>query len=549
MSFPSRFLQKHNQQESAILSVLVVVSLALFANKAAQIDDPLFIWQHLARQPLDPFGFSVNWFGVEEPAIEVMKNPPLGPYFLSVIGTLFGWDVITLHLAFILPALGFVFGVYRLGPRFGVPPLEATLLSFFSPAVLVSSTTLMPDVMAAALWVWALVAWMRGVDEHRWQFLLAGAAAATLAGLTKYVGLAVVLLMLVYLLATKRRLDRSLLYLLIPVCVMVGYNGVTEYLYGRSMVVDAIAYARSGQGFPREGPWKVPTTLAFIGGCAGVALLFPLLLKRRRLLLGLFCTAVAMTAVPLCFSDLLLGDDPFWLETSLQFLLWCSVGGFVLLLPVIELVERWSRESLLLAVWIYGVFVFAAFFNWSINAKTILLLVPPLVVLVLRQRERMESQQQWSMKRVAPVVLTGLMGLAIAWGDVSFANSARSAANEIHRIVQAEERGKQVWFQGHWGFQYYMQAAGFHAQTAGESGLEGADILVIPAKNTNLFGIEREKVKSYKILTVPFQTIVTTVDPWRKAGFYSDFMGFLPFAFGAVADEKYYIFFLKRAGE
>lgn len=529
-----------------MLFAVVVLSLSLFAGKAVHIDDPLFIWmaQQIARSPFDPFGFSVNWFGVEESAIEVMKNPPLASYYLAAVGASCGWDETTLHLAFILPALALLLGVYRLALRLTVPPFESALLVFFSPAVFVSSTALMPDVMMTAFWVWALVFWIAGVDHGRRRDLLLGAVAAALASLTKYFGFAVVPVMLAYSLIKEGTGGRSAAYLLLPFLLMIAYNAATDAIYGRPMLADAFSYARLGQEVMREGPWRAPTTLAFIGGCAGVAFVLPSLLAQRRLLVWLAGVSVFMTAVPVFFSNIVWGGDPFWLETAVQFVVWCAVGGFIMLLPVIPLVEDRSAETRLLALWIFGVFVFTAFLNWSVNAKTILPLVPPLVILVLRERERLRKRSASRFQTIVPLALSALMGFVIAWGDLSIANSARKSIEEIRKIIPAHVPAERVWFQGHWGFQYYMQQAGYHAQTLSQLDLKGADVLVIPAKNTNLFGVEKEKVTSHTILNIPLKTLATTVDPARKAGFYTDFMGYLPFAIGRVPDEKYYILFL-----
>src|SRR5438270_5558613 len=47
----------------ALLVVVTTAALAPFLNKAFHIDDPLFLWmaQQIAKHPLDPYGFEVNW--------------------------------------------------------------------------------------------------------------------------------------------------------------------------------------------------------------------------------------------------------------------------------------------------------------------------------------------------------------------------------------------------------------------------------------------------------------------------------------------------------
>ena len=66
-------------------------------------------------------------------------------------------------------------------------PLLATVIAIFTPAFLVSSTTLMCDVLMLTFWIWALVLWERALasEQSRWQFVGAGVLAG-LAVLTKY---------------------------------------------------------------------------------------------------------------------------------------------------------------------------------------------------------------------------------------------------------------------------------------------------------------------------------------------------------------------------
>jgi hypothetical protein len=68
--------------------VATLVILAPFVTRAMTMDDPLFIWtaQHLQQHPTDPFGFSVNWFGVPQSMLLNVQNPPLASYWLALAG-------------------------------------------------------------------------------------------------------------------------------------------------------------------------------------------------------------------------------------------------------------------------------------------------------------------------------------------------------------------------------------------------------------------------------------------------------------------------------
>src|SRR5436190_12967367 len=68
------------------LSVLLLAPLLVFLKRPFHIDDPLFIWvaRHIQTDPLNPYGFAVNWYGFSMPMSEVTKNPPLASYYIAL---------------------------------------------------------------------------------------------------------------------------------------------------------------------------------------------------------------------------------------------------------------------------------------------------------------------------------------------------------------------------------------------------------------------------------------------------------------------------------
>ena len=185
----------------------VVVVLELFSGKAFTIDDPLFLWlgAHLQTNPLDFFGFAVNWYGVEQPMYEITKNPPLGGYYVALAAQLFGWSEVALHRAFLLPAAVAAGLTYSLARRLCSRPFEAALIGVATPAFLVSSTNIMCDTLTLALFCGSLRCWIAGLDRDRWTWLLAASILACLAFLTKDFALSLVPLFLAHGWATKGR--------------------------------------------------------------------------------------------------------------------------------------------------------------------------------------------------------------------------------------------------------------------------------------------------------------------------------------------------------
>jgi len=132
----------------------------------------------------------------------------------------------------------------------------------------------------------------------------------------------------------------------------------------------------------------------------------------------------------------------------------------------------------------------------------------------------------------------------VAWGDCSLAGAGRTGA----QLVGAElaGRGVPIWFEGHWGFQYYMERHGGQAVDLEHPQCRPGDYLVLPSNNSSVVGVPPglrwEIVHS---LQPPSCRWVTTMNRDVRAGFYADYMGPLPFVFGDVPPEEYNVLELK----
>ncbi|MGO8764389.1 MAG: ArnT family glycosyltransferase [Limisphaerales bacterium] len=148
------------------LAWLTAALLLPFCAKPFNLDDPLFIWvaKQIQAHPADPFGFTVNWGLTAIPMWKATENPPLACYYLALAGGLLGWSEVALHLAFILPAVGVVLGTHRLARHFCGSPMLAALAALCTPVFMISSLTLMSDVLMLAFWVWAVIFWVEGLN-------------------------------------------------------------------------------------------------------------------------------------------------------------------------------------------------------------------------------------------------------------------------------------------------------------------------------------------------------------------------------------------------
>ncbi len=424
------------------VAIITIVCLAPFANKAFHIDDPLFIWvaKQIQTNPTDFYGFSVNWYGWDMPMTKITQNPPLASYYIALIASLFGWSEVVMHLAFLVPAVAAALGTYYLAQRLCTRPVPAALAAVLTPGFLVSSTNIMCDTMMLAFWVWAVFLWMRGIEKNNFSNLFFAAVLVAVCALTKYFGIALLPLLFVYSLIKKRNLGVWVLYLLVPVIILAGYQWLTYSLYGRGLLSDAAGYATGYN--PRQGlKWlyRGLTGLFFTGGCIATAVFYiPVLWSKRVLISNIVLTILFVLA--LSFIGKI---DKFSIKDAanvkwdflIQAGLMAAAGVNILWLIGADFWKSRNAESLLLLFWIIGTFIFAAFINWTGNARSILPMIPAVGILLMRRIDQYKNKtaKRTDMWRLAwPLVPAAVVALLVCWADYTWANTARSAASSIH---------------------------------------------------------------------------------------------------------------------
>ena len=532
-----------------LLVLATALSLVPFAGKAFHVDDPLFLWtaRQVQSHPADFYGFRVNWYGTDMAMAGVTKNPPVAAYYLAAAAALAGWGETALHLAFLLPAIAAVLGTFVLARGLCTHPALAALLALLTPAFVVSATSVMSDIMLVAFWVWAAALWVRGLERPSPASLAGAACLVALAALTKYYGATLVPLLLAHGWARRRGAGRWALWLLLPLGALAAYQWAALSLYGSGLLFDAGSYAgafRARAGVPLWASGAA--ALAFAGGgLATVAFFAPWCWSRRAVGGSAATVAAALLAVVGAGSlggHPLVGPDGLRWMLVAQLGLWMLGGLAVAALAVVDLWHRRDAGSLLLGLWVLGTLAFAGFLNWSVNARTILPMAPAAAILLVRRLEQRGAlgpgRARWPL--LLPFAAGAGLALWVAQADYALANSARQAAAVVHRL---DGRGPgPLWFEGHWGFQYYMEAAGGRAVDWGGARPAPGETLVVPDNNTNTFLMPRGSVSLLRVVEVPSPAVMATMNRAVGAGFYSDVWGPLPFAVGRVPPERYYVF-------
>lgn len=547
---PGDILLDENKRRTAsffIIAFVVFICLLPFANRAFNIDDPLFIWtaKQIQIHPADFYGFQVNWYGTEMPMYEIQKNPPLVSYYIALIMSLFGSGEIVLHIAFLLPSIATALGIYSLARKLCSQPLLATLISIMTPAFLVSSNTIMCDLIMLFFWVWAVFFWIQGLETNKKYYLLCSGIFVSLSFLSKYYGICLVPLLFVYAFAKERSLGRWVLHLFIPLLVVGLYCWVTHLLYGYAHFFDIFSYAKEVRNL--EGKDSISKTiigLAFAGGGFFSVLFFwPFLWRKATavwiILIVLFSAFLAATPTigHLLFEDM-------HLALIVQIATFMMVGLSLLFLAIDDLFKHKNPAALFIFLWVLGTLIFAFFINWTVNIRTILPVVPVLGILVMRRIESKSGRSRFAHDRllIYPLLISTILSLSIVWADYCFANSSQKAARLISdKYISGKEN---VWFQGHWGFQYYMEKSGGKPIDFKQPiKIAEGDIIVIPSPNQNTNIIPPPKHIFNTIETIQLRDCnwISIMNYKNGAGFYSSMYGSVPFAFGPAEPETYEI--------
>lgn len=541
------FLAGRRWARLLFLAGLTALTLLPFTGKALHIDDPMYVWaaKQIRDKPLDPYGFDVNWYGHSMRMSEVMKNPPLTSYYMAAVGTAFGWGDRTLHLAFLVPAILVVLGTFLLAKRLCRRPLLAGICTLFTPVFLVSSTNLMSDVVMLAFWVFAVHFWLPGEKGTSALRLLTSGILIACSALSKYYGMALIPLLLVYSLLESRRPKWTIAYLLVPIAILGVYQWATHDLYGRGLLFDAAAYA--GDTPSQWGKWSPARAiigLAFTGGCLGAVCLFPLWTWPRwtwfagAAMAGAVLAAVAVTGA-IAGSVLPEYVGSVWMRAGLLGL-FATAGFSLLALGVADIVTRREPVSWLLCLWVLGTFLFAAGVNWTTNGRSILPMVPAAAILIARRVESRRPGSAPSARRTVSVAAcAAMLAVGVAYADLEYAHTNKVAAWWICQRHMGPSH--DLVFQGHWGFQYYMEALGAKAFDTDTTVLRPGDILAVPQHNSNVTPPqETDSLRILEVMNVPSSRWIATMR--MGAGFYADGYGPLPFAVGKVPPEPYHIY-------
>lgn len=531
-----------------IATALPVLLLLPFLNKAFHIDDLVYIYvaQHILDAPFDPYGFELlgTWMH------DITKNPPGHSYYLSVFGFIFGWSEPAMHFAMLFPTAFASLGIYFLARRLCGHPLFATCLCVLTPGFLVSASNVMCEPLMLTCYTWSIVFWMRGLDEERWGWLVLGTVVLCLGILTKFIVVTALPLMAAYTILRERRLSPKLVLIVgVPVLLLLVYDATMYTLYEKSTFLEAVSYstAYSLSSTSRLSLDSVFIGMTFVGGCA-LPVVFAVLARLKRFESGAFAlVAVCVGTVTIMVG----GFDPLYTlyerggirwNFFAQTVVFGSAGVLLLAFTALDLARRRDPDSVLLALLVFGIFLFSVGINWTVNARSILPMIPALTIIALRHMEQKDTAALPNLITSTSVVFGVILTSLVNYGDYRHSGDARIAADMVTNLDGAEPGA--VWFDGKSGFRYYMTQKGFRpvvfmpsASTWSDLGIESDDLIVVYESQRSLSVADRF-VASEEQVIVGRNTLVATLNTQLGAGFYDGHQGPLPYYFGLIPKES-----------
>ena len=524
-----------------LAAVLAFVCLAFvpFMGKAYHVDEPLFLApaRHILAEPRRPLDFDFNWYGRRVPMSEINNTPPLTLYALAAGLKATGGAELPMRLFFLPFDLLAAAALYGLARRFLSRPLLPALIVIASPAYLVGMNLLYPEKLAAAFGFSGLYALVRGLDERRPAWFWGSAALLGAALLAKYAAA------LFLLPAAGFCLERGVGARRLAGHLAACLGGLGVYLLwdlcGRGASLAAAWTVTAGaSGMPWSGAaHKLRSLLAFMGGCGPAVAVWPLLALRPRVrVLSLLCAAVLVVFLP--WLDLAPLVRPVDRLTGVIF----SAGPLCALWWLCRGAPR-PQGWALWAPWTLAVLLLLGCVYWSIMARLVVFVLPPLVFAMAESLEARLAPGR--LGRLYGTTLAGVLALSLALALVDYRHAGAQKALAAQVSEKYLARGRSVWCVSHWGLQYYLEQAGARVMDFARGGwslVRPGDVAVSARVNSNYQPPKSPLFADVSRLTVYEPIPLRLISGWSgEGGFYSNVTGFLPYSLSREPLEEFTI--------
>lgn len=467
--------------------VIVIIWLGLTGfniNKAFHIDDTFHLEaaMHIAENPTKPMSGLINWGQVPTP-MYMHNQPPLFFALIGLVGSIFGFTEIPMHLLISIFSLLALIYFYRLLQLFEVKKPNVFLILFGCTPAFVVNQNLMTDIPILVIVLAAAYYMVLANRTQKLKYHLLTAICISIGVMIKYSLLPVFAVYIVVLLITRKR--KNLFVLLIPIGVLASWAIWNHLEAGRAHLTT------------RPAGIHVEDIFAFPASIGAIAFFASLAFKTRNhtpLQFLAWYFPVVLLFLYLLFISASVPEQMVAIGFSVLF----TINGVLLYILLIRKFSEHNRlmtmfanppnDRLILFFLIGALSLFIALFA-PFNATRHVMLILPFILICLSDLIERASKKL----TVVTLSLTVFLGLGIGVADWVYANSYRRVAAAIDIDTK-----NNVWSCGHWGWQWYADKNGMQQFHGTPENVKIGDYFVIP---TNVHGQE-----------VPENIVVDTVD-------------------------------------
>ena len=540
------FLKSFQCNELVCLLLIWGIATSLNLPKAVHMDDPVHLYaaRAIVSNPFRPYDTEILWGDVNPHEISKITQPPMLFYGLAATIWAFGESEIALHGLMALFMLGLVFCFHRLAVLFDPSKaILATALLVLSPAVL-PSQNLMTDVPVMFFHVLFLYTILRRWERPlRTMQLLAAGAVAGAACLTKYVGL--ILIPLLGIAVLLRRSWRHLWVLAFPLAILACWAAFSYWDSGHVHLAQPAIKTIGKRYFENSINW-----LVCLGALTPFSLLFlpELLAARPTRILLMILVGASLFWYPTLLNQPTPDSRNLTIAARILFFngLFSSLGTLWCLTKTIR--EQSSHATsinaarTLAALWFISSFLFIILFARYLAVRHVLLVMP---VVVLALADGTLSRVS-TYARTAALVPTMLLGVLLAFSDLTWADIYRSSAKTIAERYQGD---RSIWTVGHWGWQWYSEKNGLKPYTW-RSSVKNGDLIVVPEL------VHRHEIRPnhlLKMVQVGELSVPSSPATWLRTmsvnptgGFYASNGNSLPFRLSRQPLERLSVFEVRK---
>lgn len=415
--------------------------------------------------------------------------------------------------------------MFFLAKRFTDNPFYSTLFLISTPAFLVMSHNIMLDIPFLGLYLASIASFINGIDSNSRKLLILSGILGGLAILTKYTGLSLIAFLLIYAFLKKKK--KNMLFLIIPILFFCAWCLHNLIFYNELHIISTINNIVSFD--IQKIIQHLLGVFIFISGVTLFPLfLLPLLLKNINNSKIYFICFIVTLGIILFIKEMLLS---YGIIQKLILLISISISLFIILLFLRQVIfppDKNNLDRFFLNIWFFG-FLFLNVIAHYVAARYILLSVPPMILLLISYLDTIKFK--FLNPRVFYLICLSIIlafSVAISIADYRFAALYRNFADDIKKEYGIANN--KVWFEGHWGFQYYMMKNGYSFLDPQEDSPMPGDILIKPILadyDNKIYPKWKNALES--IDTKIYYGNLKLLNSEAHAGFYSQGWGFLPF--------------------